>query len=86
MLPGGTITGKATDDFSGLASLTVKFSNGFGSSTANATITCAEPKTNCSWSVRAPYVIGTYKATAVGVDRAGNAQNPGTVDDVSVLS
>ena len=39
VLPGGTITGKATDDFSGLASLTVKFSNGFGSSTANARLT-----------------------------------------------
>jgi hypothetical protein len=87
-LPTGPISGTATDDYSGIASLTVKFVNNLtrSTTTSTATITCAEPRTSCRWTVKAPTVVGSYKATAIAVDRAGNAQNPGTLRDVSVLS
>ncbi|MEY2468257.1 MAG: hypothetical protein QOF21_955, partial [Actinomycetota bacterium] len=88
VLPGGPINGTATDALSGIGSLTVTFRNNLTGGTQNvaATVTCAEPRTSCTWTVKAPAIIGSYRATAIAVDRAGNAQNPGTVRDVSVLS
>ncbi len=88
VLPGGNINGSASDNLSGISGVTVKFVNTFtgSSQTANATVNCAEPRTSCSWTVKAPTVIGSYRATSVATDRAGNAQNPGTVGEVRVLA
>ena len=36
--------------------------------------------------VKAPSVVGFYTATSVATDRAGNAQNPGSVRQIQVLS
>ena len=85
---GGNITGTATDAHSGVAKVIVTFKNNITGLTSNATatVTCAEPKTNCTWTVKAPSTLGTYKATSIATDRAGNPQNPGTVRDLQVVS
>ncbi len=88
VLPGGPVNGTATDSLSGIATVSVTFRNNLTgtSQTKVAAVSCAEPRTGCTWTVGAPALIGFYTATAVATDRAGNVQNPGTVRTIQVIS
>ena len=88
VLPGGSISGSAADNASGIAKVAVTFVNNLtkSSQTSQATLDCDAPRTSCTWTVSAPRLIGSYKATSVATDRAGNQQHPATVTDVHVLA
>jgi hypothetical protein len=74
----GYLVGRTTDDLSGIASVTITFTDEDGSTqTANATLTCDAGPTDCSWRTYMPLVPGNYTARAVAKDAVGNTESPG---------
>ncbi|HVE93424.1 MAG TPA: hypothetical protein VNB24_00785, partial [Acidimicrobiales bacterium] len=88
VIPGGPISGSASDALSGVASVLVSFRNNFTGATQQraATLSCNAARTSCTWTVAAPSTVGVFTSTSVATDRAGNAQNPGATRQVQVIS
>jgi predicted phage tail protein len=81
------VTGTATDDVSGVASVHVSWEPLVGGSAAeaDAALTCDTPRTSCTWTASPPLVPGLYTVRAVARDRAGNAQPGGSTISVLVI-
>lgn len=89
---GGSITGTATDDASGVGTVQVGFTPA-GSATApgstvNAALSCANSSNlSCTWTAALPSGDGSYKAWARAVDRNRDSSGPNigawaTVDNI----
>ncbi|MBI4729698.1 MAG: hypothetical protein HY775_09410, partial [Acidobacteria bacterium] len=88
-LPVGAVTGAATDELSGVASVTVTFvSQTSGEVTpVAADLACSNDRRSCTFSAHPPLTIlpGLYTVTAQATDRARNTESPGPSMTVLVL-
>ena len=80
--PCGVVTGKVTDDISGVARVVVTFSIGPEIQLERrAEMTCAS-RGDCLWEVRGPDDPGLYRIRVTATDRAGNVEEDGPYMDV----
>lgn len=77
------VTGRTTDDFSGVDRVKVKFTPLLlgVESTVTASLDCTTSRLDCGWSATIPLIPGIYEVTAAAQDRAGNVEvaGPGVV-------
>ncbi|MBI4729575.1 MAG: SBBP repeat-containing protein, partial [Acidobacteria bacterium] len=87
--PVGAVTGAATDDLAGVASVTVTFvSQSSGKATSvSAGLSCNANRRSCRFRAQPPptTIPGYYIVTAQATDRARNTESPGPSMTVLVL-
>ena len=72
--PVDRVRGTASDDVSGLETVTVSFARGGNTTAEVAELVCTGfPPLRCSWSAAVPEDPGVYQVRVLGLDRAGNA-------------
>jgi hypothetical protein len=83
----GSVTGRTTDDLTGVAAVTITFSGSNGTQTVGATLTCNASRTDCSWYAQLPIVLlpGTWTVHAVARDVRGNIESNGPTITVFVV-
>jgi len=86
-LPTGLVTGTATDDASGIDSVTITFISLAPGRvrTAEADLSCDADHRLCAFSTPAPNVPGAYEVSAEATDRAHNVESSGPSMTVLVL-
>jgi hypothetical protein len=76
LAPGAPLTGTATDNASGVSSVSVSFTGVLGGGTRAATCTSGCGTNAASWSVSTSGLLGVYIVTATATDVAGNTGLP----------
>lgn len=81
------ITGGATDNLSGVASVQLTLTPMLGSErTVTASLTCNADRTSCTWRASLPLtLVGPVVVRAQARDRAGNLETPGPTIAILVL-
>jgi hypothetical protein len=83
MQAGGSMTGSAADDYSGVATVAVTFVSASGGAPEefDATVSCSDAsRRSCSWTSPIPSSFGLYQVTSAATDEFGNVETPnGTV-------
>jgi hypothetical protein len=83
------ISGRTTDDVTGATSLVVTITPVLGALspwTVTPYLSCNYGGKDCTWSVAAPTLTGSYVVNARATDAAGNAESPGPTISVTVIA